>query len=157
MPIELVLGLAFALLLNEEMRGRNILRSVMIVPYAMLTISNGLVWDYILDPTYGTLNIILQRWGLISNYQDWLGTPNGAMGWVIAADVWKTTPFMTIILLAALQTFPDQHVSGRRGGWGRRVQAVLLRSRCPCSDPPFWWLWCCVPWAPSESTTSSTC
>jgi trehalose/maltose transport system permease protein len=105
-PIELVLGLGFALLLNEEIRGRNILRSVMIVPYAMLTISNGLVWDYILDPTYGVLNTILQRWGLISNYQDWLGTPNGAMGWVIAADVWKTTPFMTIILLASLQTFP---------------------------------------------------
>jgi ABC-type sugar transport system permease subunit len=105
-PIELVLGLGFALLLNEEMRGRNILRSVMIVPYAMLTISNGLVWSYILDPTYGVLNIVLQRWGLISNYQNWLGTPNGAMGWVIAADVWKTTPFMIIILLAALQTFP---------------------------------------------------
>src|SRR6185312_533356 len=105
-PIELVLGLGFALLLNEELRGRNILRSVMIVPYAMLTISNGLVWSYILDPTYGVLNVILQRWGLISNYQNWLGTPNGAMGWVIAADVWKTTPFMIIILLASLQTFP---------------------------------------------------
>ena len=103
---ELVLGLAFALLLNEEFRGRTILRSVLIVPYAMLTISNGLVWDYILDPTYGTLNVILQRWGLIHDYQNWLGTPNGAMGWIIAADVWKTTPFMTIILLASLQTFP---------------------------------------------------
>ncbi|MDB5059663.1 MAG: sugar transporter permease [Chloroflexi bacterium] len=106
-PVELILGLSFALLLNEEFPGRTFFRSVMIVPYAMLTISNGLVWDYILDPTYGTLNVILQRWGLISNYQNWLGTPNGAMGWVIAADVWKTTPFMTIILLAALQTFPS--------------------------------------------------
>ena len=103
---ELVLGLAFALLLNEEFRGRTILRSVLIIPYAMLTISNGLVWDYILDPTYGTLNVILQRWGFIQDYQNWLGTPNGAMGWIIAADVWKTTPFMTIILLASLQTFP---------------------------------------------------
>ena len=103
---ELVLGLAFALLLNEEFRGRTVLRSVLIVPYAMLTISNGLVWDYILDPTYGTLNVILQRWGIIQDYQNWLGTPTGAMGWIIAADVWKTTPFMTIILLASLQTFP---------------------------------------------------
>src|SRR5207302_1925538 len=73
-PVELVLGLAFALLLNEEFPGRTFFRSVMIVPYAMPTISNGLVWDYILDPTYGTLNVILQRWGLISNYQNWLGT-----------------------------------------------------------------------------------
>jgi ABC-type sugar transport system permease subunit len=105
-PIELVLGLLFALLLNEEFPGRTIFRSVMIVPYAMLTISNGLVWDYILDPTYGTLNVILHRWGVIGDYQNWLGTPAGAMGWVIAADVWKTTPFMTIILLAALQSFP---------------------------------------------------
>jgi ABC-type sugar transport system permease subunit len=106
-PLELLFGLAFALLLNEEFRGRTFFRSVMIVPYAMLTISNGVVWSYILDPTYGVLNVILQRWGLISNYQNWLGTPTGAMGWVIVADVWKTTPFMTIILLAALQTFPS--------------------------------------------------
>jgi len=105
-PLELVLGLGFALLLNEEFRGRTFFRSVMIVPYAMLTISNGLVWDYILDPTYGTLNVILQHWGLISNYKNWLGSPAGAMGWVIVADVWKSTPFMTIILLASLQTFP---------------------------------------------------
>jgi ABC-type sugar transport system permease subunit len=106
-PIELVLGLYFALLLNEEFRGRNFFRSVMIVPYAMLTISNGLVWQYILDPTYGSLNVLLQRVGLISNYQNWLGTGTGAMTWVIVADVWKTVPFMTIILLAALQTMPS--------------------------------------------------
>jgi multiple sugar transport system permease protein len=106
-PIELVLGIAFALLLNEEFRGRTALRSVMIVPYAMLTISNGIVWSYILDPSYGVLNVILQRWGLISNFQNWLGTPTGAMAWVIVADVWKTTPFMIIILLASLQTFPS--------------------------------------------------
>ncbi len=106
-PLELLFGLAFALLLNEEFRGRTFFRSVMIVPYAMLTISNGLVWNYILDPTYGTLNVLLQRLGLISNYQNWLGTPAGAMGWVIVADVWKTVPFMIIILLAALQTFPS--------------------------------------------------
>jgi ABC-type sugar transport system permease subunit len=106
-PLELLFGLTFALLLNEEFRGRTFFRSVMIVPYAMLTISNGVVWSYILDPTYGVLNVILQRWGVISSYQNWLGTPAGAMGWVIVADVWKTTPFMIIILLAALQTFPS--------------------------------------------------
>lgn len=106
-PLELVFGVAFALLLNEEFRGRTFFRSVMIVPYAMLTISNGLVWSYILDPTYGVLNVLLLRLGLINNYQNWLGTPAGAMGWVIVADVWKTVPFMIIILLAALQTFPS--------------------------------------------------
>ena len=105
--LELLLGVGFALLLNEEFRGRTFFRSVMLVPYAMLTISNGLVWSYILDPGYGVLNVLLQRWGLISNYQNWLGTPFGAMAWVIVADVWKTTPFMIIILLAALQTFPS--------------------------------------------------
>jgi multiple sugar transport system permease protein len=132
-PIELVLGLAFALLLNEEFRGRTALRSVMIVPYAMLTISNGLIWDYILDPTYGVLNVILQRWGIIANYQNWLGTSSGAMGWVIAADVWKTTPFMIIILLAALQTFPGNmykaaEVDGA-GAWKRfwHITLPMLR------------------------------
>lgn len=128
-PIELVLGLGFALLLNEEFRGRVIFRSVMIVPYAMLTISNGLVWNYILDPSYGVLNIVLQRWGLISNYQNWLGTPTGAMAWVIAADVWKTTPFMTIILLASLQTFPgNMYKAAEVDGAGafRRLRYITL-------------------------------
>ncbi len=105
-PVEVVLGLACALLLNEEFRGRVLFRSALIVPYAMLTISNGLVWTYILDPTYGTLNVILHRWGLIGAYHTWLGTPAGALGWVVVADVWKTTPFVTILLLAALQTLP---------------------------------------------------
>lgn len=106
-PIELLLGIMFALLLNEEFRGRTYFRSVMIVPYAMLTISNGLVWQYILDPTYGSLNVFLQHIGIISTGQNWLGTPASAMAWVIVADVWKTAPFMTIILLASLQTMPS--------------------------------------------------
>lgn len=132
-PLELIFGLAFALLLNEEFRGRTFFRSVMIVPYAMLTISNGVVWNYILDPTYGTLNMVLQRWGLISNFQDWLGTPAGALGWVIVADVWKTTPFMTIILLASLQTFPgNMYKAAEVDGAGIvqrfwRITAPMLR------------------------------
>jgi ABC-type sugar transport system permease subunit len=106
-PVELVLGLFFALLLNEEFRGRSFFRSAMIVPYAMLTISSGLVWTYILNPTYGTLNYALKDVGLTSNFQNFLATPITAMGWVVAADVWKTTPFMTLILLASLQTLPS--------------------------------------------------
>jgi ABC-type sugar transport system permease subunit len=132
-PIELVLGVYFALLLNEEFRGRNFFRSAMIVPYAMLTISSGLVWQYILDPTYGTLNVLLQHLGFISDYQNWLGSPLSAMAWVIVADVWKTTPFMTIILLAALQTFPSNmyraaEVDGA-GMWQRffRITLPMLR------------------------------
>ena len=132
-PAELLLGLAFALLLNEEFRGRTLFRSVMIVPYAMLTISNGLVWSYILDPTYGTLNALLQRWGFIGEYHDWLGSSAGAMGWVIAADVWKSTPFMTIILLAALQTIPGNMYKAAQvdgaGLWQRfwKITVPMLR------------------------------
>jgi ABC-type sugar transport system permease subunit len=132
-PIEVALGLAFALLLNLEFRGRILFRSALIIPYAMLTISNGLVWSYILDSTYGTLNVILHRWGLIGAYHAWIGTPAGAMGWVIVADVWKTTPFVTIILLAALQALPTNvykaaAVDGA-GVWQRfwRITLPLMR------------------------------
>jgi trehalose/maltose transport system permease protein len=106
--LELSFGLAFALILNETFKFRGAMRALLLVPWALLTIANGQMWKWIFDGKSGVLNRLLTDWGLVADPVIWLGT-NGwlAMGCAIVADVWKTTPFMTLLLLAGLQTIPD--------------------------------------------------
>lgn len=102
--IELLLGLAIALVLNESFFGRGIVRTIAIIPWALPTAVMGLAWAWIFNDQYGVVNDILQRLGLIDTGISWLGTPTLAMIALIIADVWKTTPFISIILLARLQS-----------------------------------------------------
>ncbi|MBI3963053.1 MAG: sugar ABC transporter permease [Deinococcus sp.] len=105
--LELGLGLLCAVLLNERFRGRHYARATVLVPWAMLTLTNALMWRWILHPQYGMLNAVLYRLGIIDEYFAWLSDPNWAMPAIILADVWKLTPFMTLLLLAGLQPIPD--------------------------------------------------
>jgi multiple sugar transport system permease protein len=101
--LELVLGLLFALLLNESFRGRLGARLAMIAPWALLTVTNGVLWAWILNPTYGVANQILMRLGVIDAPKAWLSDTFWTMNVIILADVWKTVPNMTLLLLAGLQ------------------------------------------------------
>jgi multiple sugar transport system permease protein len=102
--IELLLGLVIALVLNKSFFGRGIVRTIAIIPWALPTAIMGLAWAWIFNDQYGIVNDILQRLGLIDTGISWLGTPTLAMAALIVADVWKTTPFISIILLARLQS-----------------------------------------------------
>ena len=104
--IELVLGLLFAVLLNEACRGRTLARLAMIAPWALLTVSNGVLWAWILNPTYGVANMLLMKAGLLSAPKAWLSDTFWTMNVIILADVWKTVPNMTLLLLAGLQPIP---------------------------------------------------
>ena len=97
-----------ALLLNKEFKGRAILRTLVILPWALPTVVNGTM-DMDIDPNYGVLNVLLKNLGLISKYKNWLGTPLSAMNSVIIADVWKNTSFIAIVLLAAMQSIPKDY------------------------------------------------
>lgn len=103
--LELVLGLAAALLLNRIVRGRTAMNSAVILPWALPTVVAATMWSLILNDRIGLVNSVLDRLGLISEPIVWLG-PRLAMGSVILADVWKTTPFVAIILLAGLKSIP---------------------------------------------------
>lgn len=105
--IELILGIMIALVLNRDFWGRDFVRSILLLPWAIPTVVNGIMWKWIYNSNYGALNGILKQLGLIHSYQNWLGHPITAMNMVILADVWKTTPFVAIMILAALQTIPD--------------------------------------------------
>lgn len=102
--LELSLGLALALLMDQPLRFRWLLRSIIILPWALPTIVNALMWRWIDNAEYGSLNALLTQTGIISDYQPWLSNSDTAMWTVIIADVWKMTPLCAILLLAALQS-----------------------------------------------------
>ncbi|NEO21365.1 MULTISPECIES: sugar ABC transporter permease [unclassified Moorena] len=105
--LELVLGIAIALILNQTFKGRGIVRTIAILPWALPTALIGLVWAWMFNDQFGVWNDILLRLGIIEDGINWLGYPTTAMMAVIAADVWKTTPFISILLLAGLQSIPQ--------------------------------------------------
>ena len=101
--IETVLGLLIALLLNQSFPGVKILRSIIIIPWAIPTVVNGSLWKLMLNGEYGVANAVLQKLHIISSYQSWLGNPKTAMLCIVIADSWKMTPLAVIFFLAALQ------------------------------------------------------
>lgn len=106
--IEVVLGVLVALLLNQQFVGRALVRALLILPWALPTIVNAVMWRLIYNPEYGSLNALLTQLGLISSYRSWLGDPASAMNAVVLADVWKNYPLIALIVLAGLQTIPRE-------------------------------------------------
>jgi ABC-type sugar transport system permease subunit len=105
--LELGLGLLFAVVLNERFRGQLTARLMMIAPWALLTVSNGVLWAWILNPTYGVANAFLISLGVLDAPKAWLSDTFWTMNVIILADSWKTVPNMTLLLLAGLQPIPD--------------------------------------------------
>ena len=102
--LELIIGMGVALVLNQSFRGRGIVRTISLLPWALPTALMGLAWAWIVNDQYGVVNDILRRLGVIETGISWLGDPTLAMMAVIIADVWKTTPFIALLLLAGLQS-----------------------------------------------------
>ena len=104
--IETVLGLVIALTLNATIRGRGPLRAAMLIPWAIPTVVSAQMWGWMLHDQYGVINEVLLRLGVISTPWAWVADPALALWSVVAVDVWKTTPFMALLILAALQLVP---------------------------------------------------
>jgi multiple sugar transport system permease protein len=121
---EVITGVLLALLLNEKFVGRGILRSVMLLPWAIPGVIAGVMWKWIFNPKFGVLNGLLFQLGIIDEYQSWVGfDPNLAMASLIFVQVWNALPFNTIVLLAALQAIPSDLYEAatvdRAGVWSR--------------------------------------
>jgi len=102
--LELALGLGLALLMDQPLRFRWLLRGIIILPWALPTIVNALMWRWIDNAEYGALNALLTQLGITHDYKVWLSNSDIAMWMVIVADVWKMTPLVALLLLAALQS-----------------------------------------------------
>jgi trehalose/maltose transport system permease protein len=105
---ETILGTIVALVLNTEFRGRGIVRAAILVPWAIPTIVSAKMWQWMLNDQFGILNDILLRLGLISTKIAWTASADTAMIAVLIVDIWKTTPFMALLILAALQMIPTE-------------------------------------------------
>lgn len=117
--LTVVVGLAVAILLNQDFYGRSIVRAAVILPWAIPEIVNGMMWLWIYDPNYGILNGVLEYAGVIDEYVHWLGSPFLALNMMIVADSWKQLPLYILIFLAALQTLPkDIYEQARIDGAG---------------------------------------
>jgi trehalose/maltose transport system permease protein len=106
--IETVLGIVIALALHARMRGRGLLRAAMLIPWAIPTVVSAQMWGWMLHDQYGVVNEVLLALGLIAEPLAFTADPSLALWAVIAVDVWKTTPFMALLVLAALQLLPDE-------------------------------------------------
>ncbi|GAB1480292.1 sugar ABC transporter permease [Paracoccaceae bacterium] len=103
---ETVLGLIVALVLNAEFKGRGFVRAAILIPWAIPTIVSAKMWAWMLNDQFGIINDILLNLGLISQKIAWTASTDTAMMAVLMVDVWKTTPFMALLILAGLQMVP---------------------------------------------------
>ena len=105
-PLELLAGLGIALVLNQGFRGRGLLRAVVLIPWAIPTVVSSQMWRFIFNDRYGLVNFLL--FGADSSrYIAPLADPYLAMISIMTAEIWKTTPFAALIMLAGLQGIPD--------------------------------------------------
>jgi trehalose/maltose transport system permease protein len=105
---EFVLGMIIALVVNSSFKGRGVMRAVMLVPWAIPTVISAQMWKWMYDDVFGVINDALTRLHLIDNNVAWISQSGTALGAVAAVDIWKTTPFVALLLLAGLQVIPHE-------------------------------------------------
>ena len=115
-----IIALALALLLNREMYGRGLFRALLLVPWVIPDAATALIWKWLYADQYGVINFLLISSGLVDRQIQWLADTRLAMLSVIIVQIWKLTPVMFIVLLAALQNVPTElHEAAELDGAGR--------------------------------------
>jgi multiple sugar transport system permease protein len=129
---ELLFGLIIALIIHQNFRGRGPVRAAVLVPWAIPTVVSSQMWRFIFNDKYGLLNFVI--YGSDSTqYRAWLADPVYAFTGIVAADVWKTSSFAALLILAGLQTIPDELYAAARidgaNAWQRfrRITLPLLK------------------------------
>jgi len=132
--LETFAGLGIALLLNKEIRGKIIFRSLLILPMVTAPTVVAFIWKILLHPTLGVLNYLLSLIGIAPH--DWLGNPSIALYTVVFIEFWQWTPFMALVLLAGLEALPpDPFEMAKTEGAGRWL--VFRRITLPMLGPVF--------------------
>lgn len=133
LTVEFLLGLGLALLLDSQIRARNIWRTLLLIPMMLPPVVVGVVWRLMLNSNFGAVNGTLKSFALNTEALTWTASPKLAMASVIIADVWQWTPFMFLILLAGLQAIPrepyEAALTDGSSGWQtfRHVTLPLLK------------------------------
>ena len=106
--LEAILGMIVALTIHSQFKGRGLVRTSMLVPWAIPTVVSSILWSWMLHDRYGVINSIFIRLGLMDEDRNfaWIANTSTSLMAVVAIDVWKTTPFMALLILAGLQIIP---------------------------------------------------
>ena len=132
--IETGLGLIIALTLNAHMPGRGLLRAAVLIPWAIPTVVSAKMWGWMLHDLYGVVNAMLLGIGVVDQPLAWLADPTLSLVSIIAVDVWKATPFMALLILAALQVLPGEVYEAARVDGVHPVK-VFFRVTLPLIRP----------------------
>src|SRR5829696_9375755 len=131
--LELLIGLAMALAMHAAFKGQGLLRTVVLVPWAILTVVTATMWRTLYEPDLGLVPVMLDKLGLPGAHTVWLGEKGYALAVMIFADVWKTAPFMALLLLAGLQVISEDLYDAAKvdgaSAWQRftRITLPLLK------------------------------
>lgn len=134
LPLEILIGLAIALLLNEKFPGRGIVRALAILPWMLPPVVNGFLWNWLLNGEFGAFNGLLYQLGLIDKYVFWLQKPDAQIFWTVIVQTWTRYAFPMIIILAGLQSIPTElHEAASIDGasWLQRFNYVTLPMLLP--------------------------
>ena len=132
--LETVIGMIVALVLNAEFRGRGIVRAAILIPWAIPTIVSAKMWSWMLNDQFGIINDLFLNLGLISQKIAWTASVDTAMTAVLIVDIWKTTPFMALLILAGLQMVPKDVYEAARIDGVHPVK-VFFRVTLPLVQP----------------------
>lgn len=132
--LETVLGLTIALALNAQFRGRGGLRAAILIPWAIPTVVSAQMWRWMFNDVFGVINHVLLALGLIAKPIAWLASSHTALLSIILVDVWKTTPFMALLLLAGLQMLPKECFESARVDGVHPIK-VFFRITLPLLKP----------------------
>jgi trehalose/maltose transport system permease protein len=105
---EFVLGIIIALVVNSNFKGRGAMRAAMLVPWAIPTVVAAQMWKWMFDDVFGVINDAGVRLHILNHSVAWISQPSTALASVSAVDIWKTTPFVALLLLAGLQVIPRE-------------------------------------------------
>ena len=129
---EIMIGLGIALIIHEQFKGRGLIRAAVLIPWAIPTVVAGVMWKYMLNDQYGFVNFAIFG-SDVAHYVAWLASEWSARMAIIGADVWKTSSFAALLILAGLQSIPDDlYEAARIDGAGAvrrflRITLPLLR------------------------------
>jgi multiple sugar transport system permease protein len=112
--LQFVVALGIALLLNSDIKWRNLFRGLFLMPWTIPSVVVALLWLWMLQPQYGVVNYLLHQIGLVARNQQWVQNPDLAMPSVAMASVWRQFPIMVVMLLAGLQTIPKNLVEAAK-------------------------------------------
>ena len=132
---EFVLGMLIALVVNSNFRGRGLMRTAMLVPWAIPTVISAQMWKWMYHDVYGVINdLLVHRLGLLERNVAWVADPATSLAAICAVDIWKTTPFVALLLLAGLQVIPSDVYEAASVDGANRIQQ-FLRITLPLLQP----------------------